>query len=195
MLVIPGPTVMLIISYSLGQGRQTAPASVSGTALGDIVAMSASLLGAGVLLATSSTLFLLLKSLGAVYLILLGVSMWRSTPVTIQDVQVLEKKTPNSRIFISAFVITALNPKSIIFFTAFVPQFVRPHQGDVFLQFTILEVTFVGLATINSIIWAYVADGMRRKFKNPASMRLAGKIGGSIMIVTGLLTAFSQQLL
>ena len=80
LLAIPGPTVMLVISYVLGRGRETAFATVPGVVLGDFTAMSISLLGAGTLLQTSSTLFSGLKIAGAMYLIWLGYKLWREKP-------------------------------------------------------------------------------------------------------------------
>ena len=69
LLAIPGPTVMIVVSYALDQGRSSAWATVPGVALGDFTAMTASLLGAGAILAASATLFTALKIAGAVYLI------------------------------------------------------------------------------------------------------------------------------
>src|SRR5688572_9824542 len=72
LLVIPGPTILLVISYALGQGWRTAFPMAVGVALGDFTAMTLSMLGVGALLATSATVFTLLKWLGAAYLVWLG---------------------------------------------------------------------------------------------------------------------------
>src|SRR5262245_31659342 len=78
LLVIPGPTILLVVSYALGRGMRTAlPVSV-GVALGDFTAMTLSMLGLGALLATSAVLFTALKWLGAAYLIWLGMKLWRA---------------------------------------------------------------------------------------------------------------------
>ena len=78
LLVIPGPTVLLVVSYALGQGWRTALPMAVGVALGDFTAMTLSMLGLGALLATSATLFTVLKWLGAAYLVYLGVKLWRA---------------------------------------------------------------------------------------------------------------------
>gem|GEM_PF-3562845 len=75
-LLIPGPTIILVISYSLLRGRQAVIALVLGVGLGDLTAMSLSFLGVGVLLQTVATAFYLIKWLGAAYLIWLGIKMW-----------------------------------------------------------------------------------------------------------------------
>src|SRR5881275_2860049 len=78
LLVIPGPTVLLVVSYALGQGWRTALPMAVGVALGDFTAMSLSLLGVGALLAASATIFTALKWIGAAYLVWLGVRLWRA---------------------------------------------------------------------------------------------------------------------
>src|SRR5918992_148942 len=75
LLIIPGPTILLVVSYALGQGWRTALPMAIGVALGDFTAMTLSLLGLGALLAASATLFTILKWLGAAYLVYLG---WRA---------------------------------------------------------------------------------------------------------------------
>ena len=78
LLIIPGPTVLLVVSYALGQGWRTALPMAIGVALGDFTAMTLSLLGLGALLAASATLFTILKWVGAAYLVYLGVKLWRA---------------------------------------------------------------------------------------------------------------------
>src|SRR5215472_8000713 len=84
LVAIPGPTVLLVISYALGHGRRYALVTTAGVALGDLTAMTASMLGLGVLLAASATLFTALKWVGAAYLIYLGIKLWRA-PVVAAD--------------------------------------------------------------------------------------------------------------
>src|SRR5215211_8065461 len=78
LLIIPGPTILLVVSYALGQGWRTALPMAIGVALGDFTAMTLSLLGLGALLAASATLFTILKWAGATYLIWLGIKLWRA---------------------------------------------------------------------------------------------------------------------
>lgn len=133
LLAIPGPTILLVISYALGHGRKAAPASVAGVALGDFTAMTASMLGLGVLLATSAMLFTILKWVGAAYLVYLGYKLWRAPVDTAEMGE--ETQTRSGRIFLHLYAVTALNPKSIVFFVAFLPQFLDasapllPHPG------------------------------------------------------------------
>ena len=79
-LAIPGPTILLVLSYSIAHGRTATLPLVAGVALGDLIAMSASLAGLGALVLASATLFTLLKWFGAAYLIYLGIKLFRSAP-------------------------------------------------------------------------------------------------------------------
>jgi threonine/homoserine/homoserine lactone efflux protein len=78
LVAIPGPTVLLVISYALGHGRRFALVTTAGVALGDLTSMTASMLGLGVILAASAALFTTLKWVGAAYLIYLGINLWRA---------------------------------------------------------------------------------------------------------------------
>jgi len=150
LLAIPGPTILLVISYALGHGRKTAGATVAGVALGDFTAMTASMLGLGALLATSAAIFTVLKWVGAAYLIWLGIKLWRAPVAAGGDADV--ETTPTERplrIFFHTYAVTALNPKSIVFFVAFLPQFLDLGQ-PLFTQMAIFELTFLTLAIVNA---------------------------------------------
>jgi threonine/homoserine/homoserine lactone efflux protein len=190
LLAIPGPTVLLVISYALGHGRKVAFATVAGVTLGDFTAMTASMLGLGALLATSATIFTILKWIGAAYLIYLGIKIWRA-PVAESDeagnVPEAPKERPG-RIFAHAYLVTALNPKSLIFFVAFLPQFLDAH-GPVVTQLAIFEITFLVLATANASLYALLAAMARRQIRKPRVQRIVNRTGGTLMIGAGVLAA------
>lgn len=186
LLAIPGPTVILVVSYALSHGRKAATATVAGVALGDFTAMTASLLGLGALLATSAELFHVLRLVGAGYLIYLGIRLWRA-PAGIATVAA-EHETNRLRIFAHAYAVTALNPKSIVFFVAFLPQFLSP-SAPVLGQLVICEVTFLTLATLNATAYALLAGQVRRTIRRPATMRMVNRVGGGMLIGAGLFTA------
>ena len=87
LLLIPGPTVLLVLAYAIGQGRRIAVPTALGVALGDLIAMSASLAGLGALVLASATLFTALKWVGAVYLVWLGIRMIRDANATALDLE------------------------------------------------------------------------------------------------------------
>jgi threonine/homoserine/homoserine lactone efflux protein len=186
LLAIPGPTVLLVVSYALGHGRRYAAATVAGVALGDLTAMTASLLGLGALLAASAGLFTAVKWVGAAYLVYLGLRLWRA-PVGDPGQADISETRPG-RIFAHAYVITALNPKGIVFFVAFLPQFLDMTR-PLLPQMAILVATFVSLATINAALFGLLASSARRTIRKPSAQRLVNRIGGSFLIGAGLLTA------
>ncbi len=188
LLLIPGPTILLVMSYALSQGRRVAVATAAGVALGDLIAMSASLAGLGALVLTSATLFTALKWVGAVYLIYLGVKLFKSAS-NAQLAPITEvAQEPAGKIFGHAAMVTALNPKSIVFFIAFVPQFIRP-EAALLPQFSILTATFVGLAGANALIYALLADKMRQKIAKPSVITWMTRFGGGALVAMGIATA------
>lgn len=190
-LVIPGPTVLLVVSYALGKGRASGLATVPGVALGDLTAITVSLAGAGAVLAASATLFTVLKLAGAAYLIWLGIQLWRAGG-GLGSLSEVQLQADGSRMFWNAYVVTALNPKGVVFFVAFVPQFVDP-AAPVLAQFAILVATFVGLAAVNAALWALLAGEMRARFRRPSTLRLVNRLGGSLLIGAGLVTALTRR--
>ena len=194
LLAIPGPTILLVISYALGHGRKAASATVGGVALGDFTAMTASMLGLGALLATSATLFTALKWIGAAYLIYLGLKLWRapvSASGTGAGADALPKERP-LRIFLHTYVVTALNPKSIIFFVAFLPQFIS-HDAPAGPQLLLLGATFCLLSAVNVSLFSYLAGTAGSRIQNPRFMRRLKVTGGGVMVGAGLLTAAARQ--
>ncbi len=191
MLSIPGPTIMLIVSYIVGKGSKSVWATAPGVVLGDFTAMTISLAGAGVLLSASATLFTAMKLIGAGYLIWLGIKMWRTRP-ELSDLKTLPTLRDNKKMFWNSYIVTALNPKAIVFFIAFVPQFVDQSK-PLLLQFAILEITFLTLAALNIIIWSLLVGKIRNLFLRPKILSRMNKAGGSFLIGAGLLTAVSRN--
>ncbi|MCB1496335.1 MAG: LysE family translocator [Bauldia sp.] len=187
LLMIPGPTVLLVVSYALTQGRRVAVATAAGVALGDFTAMTLSLAGLGALLAASATVFTILKWVGAAYLVYLGVRLWRSKP-ELPEVEAAEAGRPVRGIFGHAFVVTALNPKSIAFFVAFVPQFID--SGRMLLpQLAIMEVTFIGLAAANALAFALAADQLRLRIRKAGVLKWLNRVGAGCLVGMGAATA------
>jgi homoserine/homoserine lactone efflux protein len=183
LLLIPGPTVLLVVSYALGQGWRTALPMAIGVALGDFTAMTLSLLGVGALLAASATVFTALKWVGAAYLVWLGIKLWRAGGTVAAEPK--RSGASAARMLGHAWLVTALNPKGITFFVAFVPQFLNPH-ADFFVQMAVLEATFLTLAFVNALGYALVASRARGFMKSPRAIRAVNRIGGSCLIGAGV---------
>ena len=185
LLVIPGPTILLVVSYALGQGWRTALPMAVGVALGDFTAMTLSMLGMGALLATSATLFTALKWVGAAYLIWLGVKLWRAGGTL--DAQPRNNAVSSTRMLSHAWIVTALNPKSITFFVAFLPQFLDP-AGNVLDQMLVFGATFLAMAFANAFGYALIASRARTAVSNARAIRIVNRVGGSLLIGAGLAT-------
>ncbi len=182
LLVIPGPTILLVVSYALGRGWKVAAPVATGVALGDFTAMTLSMLGVGALLATSAALFTALKWIGAAYLVYLGVKLWRAGG-TLDATAHTERVAP-VRMLAHAWLVTTLNPKSIVFFVAFLPQFLdagRPFWP----QMAIFEATFVTLAFTNAFGCAILAARARRLAASPRALRTVNRVGGTALIAAG----------
>lgn len=191
LLLLPGPNVMLVLGYALSHGRRVAMAMALGVAVGDFLALTASLFGLGALVQASAELFAILKWTGAVYLVWLGVKLLRSGAQAAGPEA--EQLTGNAglgpgRIFAHAASVSALNPKSIAFFIAFVPQFLRPAE-PLAPQFATLIVTYVTLAALTALGYALLADRLRLRIREPAVLRWINRVSGGALIGMGLLTA------
>ena len=191
LLVIPGPTVLTVVSYSLSHGRRAAVPLTVAVALGDATALTMSLLGLGALLAASAFWFTLVKLIGGIYLLYLGVGLLRSG---LRPAKASALIGPGSRrrLFADTYVVTALNPKSILFFVAFLPQFVDPSVPAA-PQLWLLGISFVVLAAINAALYAVFAATARRVLTSPAAGRYLHLTGGSLLTAAGIWALFVRR--
>ncbi|HVM84401.1 MAG TPA: LysE family transporter, partial [Candidatus Binatia bacterium] len=188
-IAIPGPTTLMVTGHAMSSGSRVALASLVGVALGDFTAIACSVLGFGAVLAASAEAFLVLKWVGAAYLVYLGIRLWRAPAVPLGAAAALQKgRRSVGRAIAESFSVTVLNPKGILFFAAFMPQFIDPHRATL-PQVMVLAVTFETLAA--SIQAGYIAmmTRARRVMDSPRAIRIMNRAGGSMLIGAGLLTA------
>lgn len=190
LVLIPGPTVLLVISYALGQGWRSALPTAIGVALGDFTAMTLSMLGLGAVLQTSALLYLVLKWIGAFYLIWLGIGLWRAGGAL--QVTPRHEATGARKMLAHAWVVTALNPKSLTFFIAFLPQFMD-QNGDFWLQMLIFETTFLTLAFANVLFYALTASHARELVASERAIRLFNRGGGALLAGAGLAVLWQSR--
>ena len=187
LIAIPGPTNFMVIGYGLRAGTKAAISTVFGVVPGVTCAMVLSFLGLGAVLATSATLFTLMKWAGAFYLIYLGIQQWRSEP-ELETTHGANDASSNRNIIVHAFIVTFLNPKGIVFFVAFIPQFMIP-EAPALPQMLILIATFIVLAIPINIAYAMLAGTLRQTIRNRRTLRRLNRIGGGMLIGAGLMTA------
>ena len=184
LLVIPGPTILTVISYSLAHGRRANVPLVAAVALGDSTALALSLLGLGAVLASSAFWFTVVKSVGGLYLIYLGLRLLRRG---VASGGLAAAAAPGSRwrLFANTWLVTALNPKGIVFFVAFMPQFITP-GADVTRQLWILAITFVLMAIVNATLYTVFAAAAQRMLSSPRAQRGFNLAGGSLLAIAGV---------
>lgn len=191
LLIIPGPTILTVISYSMAHGRRANVPLVAAVALGDSTALVVSLFGLGALLATSAFWFTVVKWIGGLYLLYLGVKLLRAG---ISPAELAAPAAPGSRwkLFANTYLVTALNPKGIVFFVAFLPQFINPSAG-VAQQLWVLAVTFVVLATLNATLYAVFASSARKVLSSPTAQRRFNLAGGSLLSAAGVWALLAKR--
>ena len=191
LLVIPGPTITLVISYALTHGKRSAWATVPGVALGDFTALALSLAGLGALLAASAFAFTALKWIGAAYLVYLGIRLWRA-PVAEITIGVAPPAVSMRAVMFHTYAVTALNPKGIMFFLAFLPQFLRD-DAPAAPQILVLGVTFLVLATINAAFYALLASQVQGWLRGVAARRTLNRVSGATLMVLGGAMAVAKR--
>jgi threonine/homoserine/homoserine lactone efflux protein len=191
MLIIPGPTILTVISYSVAHGRKANVPLVAAVALGDSTALLLSLLGLGALLATSAFWFTAIKWAGGLYLLYLGIKLLRAG---VSASPVHEPAAPESRwrLFANTYLVTALNPKGILFFVAFLPQFLNSTTPAA-QQLWILGITFVALATLNATLYAVFAASARKLLASPRAQRRFHLAGGSLLSAAGVWALLAKR--
>jgi threonine/homoserine/homoserine lactone efflux protein len=191
LLITPGPTDMVVVSYALSQGRRSAWASVPGVTLGDTTALILSLLGLGAVLMTSAELFNALKIAGAIYLVYLGIKTWRA-PVTemIDGAAPLEHKP--WRIMAHTYIATAFNPGGIVFYVAFFPQFLSPDK-PLLPQVAVFGATFIVMGSVNSALYAALAVQIRRFVRSYRARKNINRAAGGFLIAIGGMVGLARR--
>lgn len=188
-LVIPGPTILTVISYSLTHGRRAQLPLVAAVAAGDSTVAVGSLVGLGNLLAASTFWFNAVRWVGGLYLLYLG---FRKFSAGVRAPSFTQPVAPESswKLFANTYTVTALHPKGIVFYVMFVPQFINT-QADVFTQLTIMAVTFVILATANATLYAVFASRARTLFASTTALCALNLVGGMVLSGAGIWTLVS----
>lgn len=191
LLVVPGPTTALVVARSMSDGRRVALPLVLGVGMGDFVAATVALAGAGTLLAASATAFTVVKLVGAVYLVWLGIKLFRADPVPPRAANDLSSATGQAA-FRDGFLVTVFNPKGILFFVAFVPQFIRP-DGSYLGQAAFFVLAFTVLAILNGTAYAIGADAMRRVIRSTGVLKWMNRAGGAVIAFAGIAALFTRR--
>lgn len=182
----PGPAILLAVSNAVSFGGRKAVLSSLGNAIGIFVVSSVSMAGLGVVLATSATLFLAFKSLGAVYLFYLGYKQWTSkNNVFEQVVSSKENKDSALMLFRQGFLVAVTNPKSIVFFTALFPQFIQTNVS-VIEQFLVLTSTFMTCSLLTHAFYMGLSHQVKSWFCSRRRAMWFNRVSGGAFMLFGL---------
>ncbi len=188
LLLIPGPSVLYILTRSAAQGRRAGLASVGGIELAILTHAVAAALGLSALLLTSALAFSVVKYLGAAYLIYLGVRTLLARQESHQTPVLAPKSF--SRLFAQGFLVSLLNPKTALFFYAFLPQFVDPARGAVTGQILFFGVLFVLLASCTDSLYALLGSTVGKVLTRNVRFRQGRRyVTGGVYIVLGVTAA------
>jgi threonine/homoserine/homoserine lactone efflux protein len=185
LILIPGPSVLFVVSRGVSLGRRAALATVVGNTSGFILQLALVAIGVGSLVARSDAVFTALKLLGAAYLVFLGVRNIRDRKqlARLFTPQVRVAPEPLRRIVREGFFVGATNPKGLIVFTAVIPQFVDRSQGHITLQIATLGAICVAIGFLSDTVWA-LASGTAREWLGRSSRRLQWMTaGGGVTLI------------
>ena len=193
LLVIPGPSVLYIVTRSVDQGRAAGLASVGGIHVGTLVHVAAAALGLSALLVSSAAAYNAVRWVGAAYLVWLGV---RRLLAHDEDVRPGGTDRPRRlglrRVFAQGVVVNVLNPKTALFFFAFLPQFVDTSRGSVPFQVVVFGVAFVLLGLVSDGTYALLAStGAGWLRRRPRVAKASRVVSGGVLISLGLTTALA----
>lgn len=186
----PGPGVISIVGYAINSGRRTAMAAVAGMVVGNTIAMSLSLAGVGTLLAASTMAFSIIKWVGALYLIGLGLITIIKSRAAVQNETAQTIITPKAA-FLNNILVGTFHPKTIVFFIAFVPQFMDATKSY-WIQSGILLATFVITVGITDACYGLLAARASHMLRRPSGVYWTRVTGGAVMVAAGLLAARSK---
>jgi threonine/homoserine/homoserine lactone efflux protein len=192
LVISPGPAVLYIVAKSIEQGYKAGIISVLGIGLGGLVHVIGAGFGISAILVTSATAFLVLKYLGAVYLIYLGVKKMLEKPAI--DQQPIHIKKRHTQIFYEGVLVNIFNPKTAIFFLAFLPQFVSLEKGGVTSQIVFLGLLFIVIAVISDSLYVLLSGKIAFWIRtNKTYIKVHKYVIGFIYITLGLITLGVSQ--
>jgi threonine/homoserine/homoserine lactone efflux protein len=190
LLLTPGPAVLYIVTRSVAQGRLAGLVSALGVHVGTLVHVAAAALGVSALLVSSALAFDIVKYLGALYLISLGIRKlagW-DQPAGGQNIA----RPSLRRLFGQGVVVNVLNPKTALFFLAFLPQFVDVSRGAVGVQILVLGLIFVTLGVISDGLYALAAGTAGAWLKRDGRLLRAERyVSGGVFVGLGVTAALA----
>ncbi|WP_375054951.1 LysE family translocator [Zobellella sp. DQSA1] len=189
-ILLPGPAVMLTINNSIQRGLSKSLAGIFGIALAILLVAMVSATSLGIILASSVMAFTVVKVIGAVYLIYLGIKMWRVNEVG--GARYDHQEVSFFKCFSEGFLVSASNPKAVVFFMSIFPQFINLSQ-EYKPQFILLSLTFSMLVIIIHVAYALFSSFARKKLSSKKGNMILNKISGGVFVGFGVGLAASSR--
>jgi threonine/homoserine/homoserine lactone efflux protein len=195
LILTPGPSVIFTVSRGVALGRRAALATVLGNTAGLLCQLVLVVIGLGSVLASSDTVFTVVKLIGAACLMLLGVRSFlerRQLAQALRPTAIAHRS--RQAIIREGFVVGATNPKGLLIFTAVLPEFINRGAGGAMLQLAALGVICVFVALISDSTWA-LASGTAREWlgRSPKRLERLSAGGGVSMLLLGVWLTVSGQ--
>ena len=192
LIISPGPDMLYVITRGMTHGRRAGILSAIGVVCGILVHTIAAAFGLTLILQTSAFAFLVVKFMGAGYLLYLGVKAWQDKSPF--HVQADAPSAKSSTLFWQGVLSNVLNPKIAIFFLAFLPQFVDRGSSQVTWQMVFLGLTFAGFGLCFLLAVGYFSGSLGSWLtKRPHYAQFFQRLAGGILIGLGLRLATTER--
>jgi threonine/homoserine/homoserine lactone efflux protein len=183
----PGPGVTAVIARSLAHGMRGTPAFIAGFLVGDLIWFAAATAGLAALAQTAQTAFLVVRYLGAAYLLYLAYRMW-TAPVQPLEVNNRQASQRPVRLFLGSLSLTLGNPKPMIFFVALLPAVIRL-QTLHFVDYVLILLAVTLILPLVLGAYSFAASRARRFFRKDSSIRLLNRGAGAAMAGAAVVVA------
>jgi len=193
--VTPGPSMLLAIDHGANHGIGRSVYSSIGNVIGNLLIAFISLAGLRAILVASGTLFTVIKWVGALYLIYIGIRIFLNPAVQNAGPGKMRKRAADKkpgRLALDGFAVAIANPKGLVFFTALFPQFINPNDSSLW-HFFILFATLGFIAFFGFMLYAVFGSRINRLFSLPSFKKIYDRVTGTIFACTGLAIAFSGE--
>lgn len=181
--VVPGPGVFAVVARSIASGFSHGAMTSVGIICGDFVFILLAIYGLSAASAYLGNLFSIVGYLGGIYLIWLGISLWRIKPQAFEVKAIAEPSWQSN--FLAGLFVTLSNPKAILFYAGFFPAFLDLSALSVMDTLLIMAVALFAVGG-TMLVYAYIASRAKKAFQSARAERLINLTAGSVMLATGL---------
>ena len=192
LIIAPGPDMLYVITRGMTHGRKAGILSAIGVICGILVHTTAAALGLTLIFQTSALAFAIVKYIGAIYLVYLGIKAWQDTSTL--SLQSITASASAPRLFWQGVLSNVLNPKIAIFFLAFLPQFVDKGRGYITVQLILLGLTFAFFGLCFLLVVGYSSGSIGSWLtRRPHYTKSLQRLSGGILVGLGVRLAFTER--